>query len=80
MAIDPDNPELIYVMWRRSQAGEQPPPRPPTRPFMAVSEDGGVTFGEPTEMLDINPGFDGPRPIGVDDELFAFYRESAPST
>jgi hypothetical protein len=80
MAIDPDNPELIYVMWRRSQGGEQPPPRPPTRPFMAVSEDGGVTFGEPTEMLDINPGFDGPRPIVVDDELFAFYRESAPST
>ncbi len=80
MAIDPDNPELIYVMWRRSQGGEQPPPRPPTRPFMAVSEDGGVTFGEPTEMLDINPGFDGPRPIVVEDELFAFYRESAPST
>lgn len=78
MAIDPDNPELIYVMWRRSQGGEDP--RPPTRPFMAVSEDGGVTFTEPSEMLDINPGFDGPRPIVVDDELFAFYRESAPST
>jgi hypothetical protein len=78
MAIDPDNPELIYVMWRRSQGGEDP--RPPTRPFMAVSEDGGVTFGEPFEMLDLNPGFDGPRPVVVDDQLFAFYRESAPST
>jgi hypothetical protein len=47
---------------------------------MAVSEDGGATFGEPFEMLDVNPGFDGPRPIVVDDELFAFYRESVPST
>lgn len=78
MAIDPDDPERIYAMWRRSQGGGMP--RPPTRPFMAVSEDGGVTFGEPFEMLAINPGFDGPRPIVVDDRLFAFYRESAPST
>lgn len=78
MAIDPESPELVYVMWRRSQGGEEP--RPPTRPFMAVSEDGGVTFSEPTEMLDVNPGFDGPRPIVVDGRLFAFYRESAPST
>lgn len=78
MAIDPDNPQLVYVMWRRSQAGDEP--RPPTRPFMAVSSDGGATFGDPFEMLDINPGFDGPRPIVVDGRLFAFYRESAPST
>ena len=78
MAIDPDNPQLVYVMWRRSQAGEDP--RPPTRPFMAVSNDGGTTFGDPFEMLDINPGFDGPRPVVVDGRLFAFYRESAPST
>ncbi|MEX2658224.1 MAG: sialidase family protein, partial [Acidimicrobiales bacterium] len=78
MAIDPDNPELIYVMWRRSQGGDDP--RPPTRPFMAVSEDGGVSFTDPSEMLDINPGFDGPRPIVVGGELFAFYRESAPRT
>ncbi len=78
MAIDPDNPELIYAMWRRSQGGQQP--RPPTRPFMAISEDGGTTFGEPFEMLEVNPGFDGPRPVVVDGELFAFYRESAPQT
>lgn len=78
MAIEPDDPQTIYVMWRRSQAGEDP--RPPTRPFMAISEDGGATFSDPTEMLDVNPGFDGPRPIVVDDELFAFFRESAPPT
>ena len=78
MAIDPDDPKQIYVMWRRSQAGEDP--RPPTRPYMAVSEDGGVTFSDPFQMLDINPGFDGPRPIVVDERLFAFYRESAPRT
>lgn len=78
MAIDPDNPELVYIMWRRSQGGEDP--RPPTRPFMAFSEDGGASFTDPSEMLDVNPGFDGPRPIVVDGELFAFYRESAPRT
>lgn len=78
MAIDPERPERIYAMWRRSQGGEMP--RPPTRPFMAVSDDAGVTFGEPFEMLEVNPGFDGPRPIVVGDQLFAFYRESAPST
>ena len=78
MAIDPESPERIYVMWRRSQGGENP--RPPTRPFMASSEDGGATFSEPSEMLNVNPGFDGPRPIVVGDELFAFFRESAPST
>ncbi len=77
MAIDPGQPERIYVMWRRAQGGEMP--RPPSRPFMAVSEDGGLTFGEPSEMLALNPGFDGPRPIVVDDQLFAFYRESAAS-
>lgn len=55
-------------------------PRAPTRPFMAVSEDGGLTFGQPTEMLAVNPGFDGPRPVVVDDQLYAFYRESAPQT
>jgi hypothetical protein len=78
MAIDPDDPELVYVTWRRSQGGEMP--RPPTRPFMAVSEDGGLTFGQPTEMLAVNPGFDGPRPVVVDDQLYAFYRESAPQS
>ncbi len=78
MAIDPDDPELVYVTWRRSQGGEMP--RPPTRPFIAVSEDGGLTFGQPTEMLAVNPGFDGPRPVVVDDQLYAFYRESAPQT
>jgi hypothetical protein len=79
-AIDPDNPEIMYTMWRRSFEAVGDAERPPTRPFMAVSEDGGVTYGEPFEMLDINPGFDGPRPIVVDGRLFAFYRESAART
>lgn len=47
---------------------------------MAVSQDGGTTFGQPFEMLAVNPGFDGPRPVVVDGDLFVFYRESAPST
>lgn len=42
-AIDPDNPELIYTMWRRSYEAMGDEERPPTRPFMAVSEDGGAT-------------------------------------
>ncbi|MGI9119164.1 MAG: sialidase family protein [Acidimicrobiales bacterium] len=77
-AIDPKNPQLIYTMWRRSYEARGDAERPPSRPYMAVSKDGGKTFGEPFEMLDLNPGFDGPRPVVVDGRLFAFYRQSAP--
>lgn len=79
-ALDPADPDRIVVMWRRSfpRVGDDPPP--PTRPWMAWSDDGGETFGEPVMMFDDNPGFDGPRPILRDGRLHAFYRVSAPSS
>lgn len=78
LALDPDDPERVVVMWRRSfpRVGDDPPP--PTRPWMAWSDDGGETFDEPVMMLDENTGFDGPRPILRDGRLHAFYRVSAP--
>jgi len=79
MAIDPDDPSRIFVMWRRDASprgeGEE---GPPTRPWMAVSEDGGASFGEPFEMLDKDIGFDAPRPIVRDGRLHAFYRVAPP--
>lgn len=81
MTVDPDHPSTVYVMWRRSYwnglAGHSPGPI--TRPWLAVSTDGGATFGAPARMFDRNPGFDGPRPVVVSGRLYAFWRESAPA-
>jgi hypothetical protein len=46
---------------------------------MSVSEDGGATWSEPQLMFSRNNGFDGPRPVVVGNQLFAFWRESAPT-
>ncbi|HWB71363.1 MAG TPA: sialidase family protein, partial [Egibacteraceae bacterium] len=77
--VDPDSHARVYMTWRRSfpRVGEEDPR--PTRPWMAISEDGGESFGEPFMMLDENTGFDAPRLIVVGERLFAFYRVSAPS-
>ncbi|MGH9129579.1 MAG: sialidase family protein [Acidimicrobiales bacterium] len=87
MAIDPSNPQVIYAMWRRSYSAAATPPHtqtkakpPPTRPWMAESTNGGASFGAPFEMLDANPGFDGPRPIVVGTTLYAFYRVAPASS
>lgn len=77
IAFNPEDPKKVYAIWRRSYPVPGTPPRA-TRPFMAVSEDGGATFRAPFMMVDKNIGFDGPRPILVGDRLYAFYRESAP--
>lgn len=71
MAIDPDNPQRISVMWRQTL-----PIRGPgrTRPWMAISDDGGETFGESFRMFDLDMGFDGPRPVVVGGTLYAFHR------
>lgn len=80
-AIDPDDPDRVVVMWRRSYSSlEEDADTPDTRPWMAVSQDGGESFDDPFMMLDENNGFDGPRPLFVDGSLHAFYRVSAPST
>lgn len=70
MAIDPDQQKRVYVMWRRSHSSDK---GPPTRPYMAVSEDGGASFGKPFMMFDRRTGFDAPRPIVAEGKLYAFY-------
>lgn len=81
VAIDPDDPRRVYMMWRRSFGSrEEGEDGPPTRPWMAVSRDGGASFEEPFEMLDKDTGFDGPRPIVRDGRLYAFYRVAPPET
>jgi hypothetical protein len=80
VAVDPADPSRVVVMWRRSFSAIGDGDAPPTRPYMAVSDDGGATFDEPFQMLDENIGFDGPRPVYVDGRLHAFYRVSAPPT
>ncbi len=79
MAIDPSKPATIYAMWRRSYSVSKGKP-PPTRPWMAESANGGTSFGAPFQMFDQSPGFDGPRPIVVGANLYAFYREAFPSS
>ena len=79
LALDPNNPQRIYAMWRRSfNRYPNPPGNPPTRPIFSVSNDGGDTWATPVVMFEKNSGFDGPRPIVVNERLYAFYRESAP--
>jgi hypothetical protein len=77
IAIDPANPKHIYAMWRQSY--NRFPTSLPTRPFMAVSNDGGATWSPPQKMFDRALGFDGPRPVVVGTKLFAFWREAAPT-
>ncbi len=73
VAVDPADDERVIVMWRRSFQTAGDTDRP-SRPWMAVSDDGGATFDTPFMMLDKDIGFDAPRPLVVDDRLFAFYR------
>ncbi|MGH9278587.1 MAG: sialidase family protein [Acidimicrobiales bacterium] len=78
VAIDPNDPQTVYAMWRRSQNNKDRTPTKPTRPWMSVSQDGGATWAPPWMMFEKNNGFDGPRPVVVGDTLYTFYRESAP--
>jgi hypothetical protein len=77
VAIDPANPRRLYAMWRRSY--NRFTPAKTTNPYMSVSEDGGATWSEPQLMFSRNNGFDGPRPVVLGNQLFAFWRESAPT-
>jgi len=76
IAVDPADSKRIYAMWRRSY-GRASPPRP-TRPYMSVSDDGGATWGPARLMFDRSSGSDGPRPVVVGSQLWAFWREAAP--
>lgn len=75
LALDPASPEKLYVTWRRSYPRvEGRDETPPTRPWMAVSTDGGATFGAPFMMLDTDIGFDAPRLVVDGGTVTAFYR------
>jgi len=78
IAIDPANPRRIFAMWRRSF--NRFTPTKATRPYLSISEDGGATWAPPQLMFERNNGFDGPRPILLGEKLYAFWRESAPTT
>jgi hypothetical protein len=79
LAIDPANEQKIYVTWRRAFQLPQGAPSRPVRPFVAVSNDGGATFGPPVMLMDKATGFEAPRLHVVGNKLFAFYRENAPA-
>jgi hypothetical protein len=49
------------------------------RAFLAVSEDGGATFGTPVMLMDKATGFEAPRLVIRDGKMFAFYRLNAPA-
>lgn len=78
LAIDPANPRRLYAMWRRSYSRFIP--ARPTRPYMSVSDDGGDTWSPAQQMFDRNTGSDGPRPVVVGSQLWAFWREPTPPT
>lgn len=78
IAIDPNNAQNVYAMWRRSYPTVTGVASHPTRPWMAVSHNGGASFGTPFMMIDQNIGFDGPRPIVANGKVYAFYRITAP--
>ncbi|MGH9226311.1 MAG: sialidase family protein, partial [Acidimicrobiales bacterium] len=72
VAVDPRDPKLVYVMWRRSYPVVEQGVRPkPTRPYFAVSQDGGASFGPATQLVDSDLGGDGPRPVVVGDTVYA---------
>ena len=78
MAIDPANEQRVYVTWRRFYQLPPGAPSRPVRPFMAVSDDGGATFGAPVMLMDKATGFEAPRIHVRDGKLWAFYRENPP--
>ncbi|HEX6596437.1 MAG TPA: sialidase family protein, partial [Acidimicrobiales bacterium] len=80
VAVDPDRPSTVYVMWRRAYPVIDPAVRPRrSRPYFAVSHDGGASFGPPTLLLDVDLGADGPRPVVVEGTVYAFYLQAAPA-
>jgi hypothetical protein len=79
LAIDPANEQRIFAVWRRAFQVPAGAPSRIVRPFMAVSNDGGTTFGPPVMLMDKGTGFEGPRPLVRDGKLWAFYRENPPA-
>lgn len=79
VAIDPANEQRVVATWRRAFQVPTGTPSRPVRPFMAISTDGGASFGPPVMLMDKATGFEGPRLTLADGKFFAFYRENGPA-
>lgn len=81
MAVHPSDPDRVYVGYRH-QAAELPFAEVPVRSFVAVSTDGGRSFGEPADIFDETfdvYGSDVPAMAVADDgAIYAFTKERPP--
>lgn len=92
IAVDPNEPEVVYRGWRWTVRGVDQAPVPgwslgcpdncaPTRAHLAVSTDGGQSWGEPVDLgdaagLDDVFGFDMPEIVVTSDgTVYAFASE-----
>lgn len=85
LAINPENPDQVFVGWRWGLWGldlQRPESSLPFRPYAALSEDGGQTWGEPIDLLSVSEGVEAyggsaalPL-VGPDGTLYAFAEES----
>lgn len=79
MAVDPHNPKKVYRSWRETVRG--PTPAPPPRSFIAVSNDGGKTWGDPIDVMNSYTaekvvGSDVPAmAVGPDGTVYGFTKE-----
>jgi hypothetical protein len=78
VAIDEHHPERVYVMWRRTSPPLEGVGFRASQPYMAASSNGGASFSSPSQLFDVSLGTDGPRPLVVGNDLFAFYQEARP--
>jgi LPXTG-motif cell wall-anchored protein len=88
LAVDPSDPEKLYVGWRWGLWGldlQRPDASLPFRPYIASSDDGGVTWAESTDLLAAATGEEGyggsaALPVvGPDGTVYAFSKESVQS-
>lgn len=62
IAVDPNDPKKVYLSWRLTIRGPDQSPVPgwslggpngiPSRTMVAVSDDGGVTWSQPVDVMD----------------------------
>ena len=84
LAVDPSNPDLVYLGWRSRVLNKETAAAiasQPERALVATSRDGGRTWGEPvdlTKTLDEGKVFGASTPtpaVGPDGTVYAFIRE-----
>ena len=94
IAVDPNNPKKVYVSWRLTIRGPDQAPVPgwslggpngiPSRTMLAVSDDGGVTWSEPVDVMStykaesVYGSGAASLVVGSDGTVYGFTRESTP--